>query len=37
VLINALERLRDQRMAAKRPDIGTRHDDLQRLKLALGP
>ena len=31
-LMRALEALRDQRMAAQRPDLGTRHDDLARLR-----
>ena len=32
VLLNALASLRDLRLAAPRPDIRTRHDDLKRLK-----
>ncbi len=31
-LLRSLEALRDQRMAAQRPDLGTRHDDLARLR-----
>ncbi len=31
-LMRALEALRDQRMAARRPDLETRHDDLARLR-----
>lgn len=36
VLLRSLEVLRDLRMAAPRKDILTRHDDLARLKAALG-
>jgi hypothetical protein len=36
VLLNALEKLRDQRRAAKRDDVYTRFDDVQRLKAAIG-
>lgn len=36
-LLRSLEALRDQRMAARRPDLETRHDDLARLRaLCLG-
>lgn len=36
VLIASLEKLRDQRMAAKRGDVVTAHNKVQRLKAALG-
>ena len=36
VLLFALEKLRDQRMAAPRTDIYTRHQDIQQLKAAIG-
>ncbi|RMF95267.1 MAG: DUF1864 family protein [Gammaproteobacteria bacterium] len=36
VLIDALEKLRDLRLAADRDDIPSRHPDLQRLRAALG-
>ena len=36
VLLFALEKLRDQRMAASRADIYTRHQDIQQLKAAIG-
>jgi hypothetical protein len=32
VLIRSLEMLRDLRVAAKRSDLATRHDDLARLR-----
>ncbi len=35
VLLKALETLRDLRMAAKHPDIPSRHDDLQKLRRSL--
>jgi Domain of unknown function (DUF1864) len=35
VLLRSLEVLRDMRLAAKRPDISNRHDDLARLRGAL--
>jgi hypothetical protein len=35
VLLRALETLRDLRLGADRPDIGTRHADLDRLRRAL--
>ncbi len=35
VLLRALESLRDQRMAADRPDLHTRHADLARLRTCL--
>ena len=35
VLLFALEKLRDQRLAAKRTDIPTRYDDIQLLKNAI--
>ncbi|MCB1623468.1 MAG: DUF1864 family protein [Pseudomonadales bacterium] len=35
VLIRALEILRDLRLAAPRPDLPTRHNDLQRLRQAV--
>jgi hypothetical protein len=35
VLLRSLELLRDMRMAADRPDICTRHHDLQRLRTLL--
>jgi len=35
VLMEALEKLRDQRTAAQRDDIPTRYDDLRRLRAAL--
>jgi Monodechloroaminopyrrolnitrin synthase PrnB len=35
VLLRSLEVLRDLRVAADRPDIGTRHDDLRRVRAAL--
>jgi hypothetical protein len=38
VLLRALEVLRDMRLAAKRSDIATRHEDLERLRSMLaGP
>lgn len=37
VLLKALEKLRDQRMAAERSDIPTRYADLQRLRTTLKP
>ena len=36
VLLEALAKLRDLRMAADKPGIGSRHDDLARLRAALG-
>ena len=36
VLLRSLETLRDLRLAADRPDIGTRHADLELLRRALG-
>lgn len=36
VLLDALQRLRDLRLAADRADIPSRHADLQRLRAALG-
>lgn len=36
VLLRSLERLRDMRLAADRPDVLTRHADLRRLRLAAG-
>ncbi len=36
VLLNALSNLRDLRLAAPRPDIRTRHDDLKRLRDLIG-
>lgn len=36
VLLKGLEKLRDQRRAAPRDDIPTRHADLERLKTAVG-
>jgi hypothetical protein len=35
VLVRSLEVLRDMRLAAKRSDIATRHDDLQRLRAVV--
>jgi hypothetical protein len=35
VLMRSLQVLRDLRMAAARPDLSTRHDDLRRLRQAL--
>ncbi len=35
VLLEALSTLRDQRLAAPRPGIGSRHDDLARLRAAI--
>ncbi|HVS77428.1 MAG TPA: monodechloroaminopyrrolnitrin synthase PrnB family protein [Steroidobacteraceae bacterium] len=35
VLLRSLEVLRDLRLAAERPDIATRHDDLARLRAAV--
>ena len=35
VLLNALEKLRDQRTAALRNDLYTRYNDIQQLKAAL--
>lgn len=35
VLVRSLEVLRDYRMAADRPDLGTRHNDLARLRAAV--
>ena len=35
VLLNALEKLRDQRTAALRDDMYTRYDDIQQLKAAI--
>ena len=35
VLMASLEKLRDLRLAAPRDDIPSRHDDLQRLKMAI--
>jgi len=35
VLINALEKLRDLRMAANRDDIPSRHADFKRLRESL--
>lgn len=35
VLLKALEKLRDLRMAADRPDIPSRHGDVQRLRASL--
>jgi hypothetical protein len=32
VLVRSLEVLRDMRLAAKRADVATRHDDLRRLR-----
>jgi hypothetical protein len=37
VLLQALETLRDYRMAADRPGLATRHADLARLRARLGP
>jgi hypothetical protein len=37
VLINSLEKLRDRRTAANRPDLRTRYSDIERLKAALPP
>jgi hypothetical protein len=36
VLVHSLEVLRDHRTAAQRSDLGTRHDDLLRLRTAVG-
>jgi hypothetical protein len=36
VLLRSLEVLRDMRMAAPRTDMPSRHDDLQRLRTAVG-
>lgn len=36
ILLNALEKLRDQRVAALREDIYTRYHDIQQLKAAIG-
>jgi hypothetical protein len=36
VLLAALETLRDLRRAAPRTDIASRHDDLARLRAAVG-
>jgi hypothetical protein len=36
VLLRSLEVLRDMRLAANRPDIATRHADLERLKMGSG-
>lgn len=36
VLLRSLERLRDYRCATPRPDLSTRHDDLERLRRAVG-
>ena len=36
VLLRALEKLRDLRMAAPREDIPSRHNDLQKLRASLG-
>ncbi len=35
-LLRSLEMLRDMRIAADRPDVGTRHGELARLRSALG-
>jgi hypothetical protein len=35
VLIRSLETLRDLRVAAKRSDLVTRHDDLEKLRSLL--
>lgn len=35
VLLKSLETLRDMRLAAQRPDITTRHDDIERLRTAV--
>jgi hypothetical protein len=35
-LLRSLETLRDMRIAARRPDVGTRHGELARLRGALG-
>ena len=35
VLLNALEKLRDQRTAALRDDMYTRYNDIQQLKAAI--
>ncbi|MDE0285048.1 MAG: DUF1864 family protein [Gammaproteobacteria bacterium] len=35
VLLNALEKLRDLRLAADRDDIPSRHHDLEKLKASL--
>ena len=37
VLLASLEALRDQRLAAPRDDVATRHDDLLRLRAAVQP
>lgn len=37
VLLGSLEKLRDLRMAADRPDIPSRHADFERLRQLLGP
>jgi hypothetical protein len=36
VLLRSLEVLRDMRLAADRPDIASRHPDLERLRGLLG-
>jgi hypothetical protein len=35
VLLRSLEVLRDLRLAAHRPDIATRHEDLAKLRRAV--